>query len=49
MLKHILSGKSLVSNFDQAESYNAHPLDVDVPLYQIYKVSLFLILERLRG
>ena len=29
----ILRGKSLVSNFDQPDYYNAQPLALDVPLY----------------
>ena len=32
-LPNILRGKSLVSNFDQPDHYNAQPLALDDPLY----------------
>ena len=45
----ILRGKSLVSNFDQPDYYNAKAPALDVPLYLICKVNLFLILKRNSG
>ena len=44
---YILKGKSLVSNFDQPDYCNGQSLAaLDVPLYGICKVSLFLFLKR---